>query len=127
MLSLQTMNAETLDIARKKVISKGFLDIDLDPELDLFAEIERLNGKLRVENSRMSAELEITQRLQQMILPRDEELRAITNLDISGSMEAMDFQLEGKDVSRLEAVKHVISEFVIGLFIVLTIKSLVSG
>jgi len=35
-------------------------------------------------------------------------------LDASGSMEALDFQLNGKDVSRLEAVKHVIGEFVIG-------------
>ena len=35
-------------------------------------------------------------------------------LDISGSMEAIDFQLEKKDVSRLEAVKHVIGEFVLG-------------
>lgn len=35
-------------------------------------------------------------------------------LDISGSMEAIDFQLGGKDVSRLDAVKHVISEFVLG-------------
>lgn len=35
-------------------------------------------------------------------------------LDISGSMEAIDFQLEGQDVSRLEAVKHVIEEFVLG-------------
>jgi Ca-activated chloride channel family protein len=35
-------------------------------------------------------------------------------LDISGSMEAIDFQLGGKDVSRLEAVKHVIGEFVLG-------------
>jgi Ca-activated chloride channel family protein len=35
-------------------------------------------------------------------------------LDISGSMEAIDFQLEGRDVSRLEAVKHVIQEFVLG-------------
>jgi len=35
-------------------------------------------------------------------------------LDISGSMEALDFQLEGKDVSRLEAVKHVIGDFVLG-------------
>ena len=35
-------------------------------------------------------------------------------LDISGSMEAIDFQLEGQDVSRLEAVKHVIQEFVLG-------------
>jgi Ca-activated chloride channel family protein len=35
-------------------------------------------------------------------------------LDISGSMEAVDFQLEGRDVSRLEAVKHVIGDFVLG-------------
>ena len=35
-------------------------------------------------------------------------------LDISGSMEAIDFQLEGQDVSRLAAVKHVIQEFVLG-------------
>jgi Ca-activated chloride channel homolog len=35
-------------------------------------------------------------------------------LDISGSMEAIDFQLEGRDVSRLDAVKHVIEEFVLG-------------
>jgi len=55
---------------------------------EFLAEIERLNGRLTKENSRMSAELEITQRLQQMILPRDEELRGIANLDISGSMEA---------------------------------------
>jgi Ca-activated chloride channel family protein len=35
-------------------------------------------------------------------------------LDISGSMEALDFQLEGKEVNRLTAVKHVIKEFVLG-------------
>jgi Ca-activated chloride channel family protein len=35
-------------------------------------------------------------------------------LDTSGSMEALDFQLGGRDVSRLEAVKHVIQEFVLG-------------
>lgn len=35
-------------------------------------------------------------------------------LDISGSMEALDFQLDGRDVSRLEAVKRVIQEFVLG-------------
>ncbi len=35
-------------------------------------------------------------------------------LDISGSMEALDFQLDGRDVSRLEAVQHVITEFVLG-------------
>ncbi len=35
-------------------------------------------------------------------------------LDISGSMEALDFTLEGENVSRLTAVKHVIQEFVLG-------------
>ncbi|MDB5387196.1 MAG: von Willebrand factor type domain protein [Planctomycetaceae bacterium] len=35
-------------------------------------------------------------------------------LDTSGSMEAIDFQLEGQDVSRLEAVKHVIEDFTLG-------------
>jgi PAS domain S-box-containing protein len=55
---------------------------------ELLLEIERLNGQLKKENSRMSAELEVTQRLQHMMLPREEDLRGITNLDISGSMEA---------------------------------------
>lgn len=35
-------------------------------------------------------------------------------LDISGSMEALDFQLNDKAVNRLEAVKHVVSEFIAG-------------
>ena len=35
-------------------------------------------------------------------------------LDISGSMEALDFQLDGQEVSRLTAVKRVIQEFVLG-------------
>lgn len=35
-------------------------------------------------------------------------------LDVSGSMEALDFQLDGQDVSRLTAVKRVIQDFVLG-------------
>jgi PAS domain S-box-containing protein len=54
------------------------------------AEIKRLNDQLRQENSRMSAELEITQRLQRMMLPRDEDLRGIAKMDISGFMEPAD-------------------------------------
>jgi PAS domain S-box-containing protein len=53
----------------------------------LLAEINRLHDQLMEENTRMSAELEVTQRLQQMILPRDEDMRNIVGLDISGSME----------------------------------------
>ncbi len=55
---------------------------------EFLAEIERLNGQLRQENSRLSTELEITHRLQQMMLPREEDLHKINNLDISGFMEA---------------------------------------
>ena len=54
---------------------------------ELLAEINRLNGKLAEENSRMSAELEITSRLQRMMLPGDEELRRIPDLEIAGGME----------------------------------------
>ena len=35
-------------------------------------------------------------------------------LDVSGSMEALDFELNGQNVNRLEAVKYVITDFVIG-------------
>ena len=36
------MNTETLAVAKANVDNRGFLDIELDPTLDLFAEIERL-------------------------------------------------------------------------------------
>src|SRR6187200_2814621 len=36
------MNPETLTIAKKEIERNGFLDIEPDPTLDLFAEIERL-------------------------------------------------------------------------------------
>ncbi len=35
-------------------------------------------------------------------------------LDVSGSMEAIDFKIANHDVNRIEAVKHVITEFVLG-------------
>jgi sigma-B regulation protein RsbU (phosphoserine phosphatase) len=49
--------------------------------------IAKTNKVVKVENARMSSELEITQRLQRMMLPRDEDMRKIPGLDISGSME----------------------------------------
>ena len=53
----------------------------------LLAEINGLHDRLKQENTRMGSELEITQRLQQMMLPRDEDMGKIAGLDISGSME----------------------------------------
>ncbi|PSF39466.1 serine/threonine protein phosphatase [Aphanothece hegewaldii CCALA 016] len=43
--------------------------------------------RLKEENLRLSAELEITRRLQQMILPKDKELKQIHDLEIAGYME----------------------------------------
>ena len=53
-------------------------------------EIIALNNRLKAENIRMSAELEVTQKLQQMILPKAEELSQIPELDIAGFMEPAD-------------------------------------
>ncbi|BAZ29857.1 protein-serine/threonine phosphatase [Cylindrospermum sp. NIES-4074] len=53
-------------------------------------EIIVLNEKLKGENLRMSAELDIIRQMQQMILPKQEELEAIEALDIAGFMEAAD-------------------------------------
>lgn len=51
------------------------------------AEILKLNKQLQGENLRMSAELDITRKLQQMFLPTEEELQTMSGLDISGFME----------------------------------------
>jgi predicted ATPase/serine phosphatase RsbU (regulator of sigma subunit)/tRNA A-37 threonylcarbamoyl transferase component Bud32 len=54
------------------------------------AEITALNEKLKAENLRMSAELEVTKQLQQMVLPKREELDSIEGLEIAGYMEPAD-------------------------------------
>jgi len=53
-------------------------------------EITLLNKRLKAENLRLSAELEVTRKLQQMILPKDHELSQIEGLDIAGYMEPAD-------------------------------------
>ncbi len=53
-------------------------------------QINLLNQRLKAENLRMSAELEITQRIQKMVLPNPEELEPIQDLDIVGFMEPAD-------------------------------------
>lgn len=50
-------------------------------------EITHLNDRLNAENLRMKAELDITRQLQQMILPKEEELSQIPRLEIAGFME----------------------------------------
>ncbi|MCK5876379.1 MAG: PAS domain S-box protein [Candidatus Marithrix sp.] len=50
-------------------------------------QIKKLNKQLLSENQRMSAKLEITRQLQQMMLPKKQELSQIKNLDVAGFME----------------------------------------
>jgi serine phosphatase RsbU (regulator of sigma subunit) len=51
------------------------------------AEISTLNELLKDENMRMTAELDVTRQLQQMLLPTGEELRQVKGVDIAGFME----------------------------------------
>lgn len=53
-------------------------------------EIISLNEQLKAENLRLSAELEVTRRLQQMILPKEKELDKIDELEIAGYMQPAD-------------------------------------
>ncbi|WP_416669935.1 SpoIIE family protein phosphatase [Egbenema bharatensis] len=50
-------------------------------------EINLLNEKLQEDNLRMGAELNVARQLQQMILPKEQELNQIPDLDIAGFME----------------------------------------
>jgi serine phosphatase RsbU (regulator of sigma subunit) len=55
-----------------------------------YEEIRVLGERLKDENLRLGAELAVTQRLQQMLLPTEEELRQIEGLDIVGFMQPAD-------------------------------------
>ena len=49
--------------------------------------IKKLNERLQVENTHLSAELEITKGLQMMLLPKEKELGQIEDLEIAAFME----------------------------------------
>lgn len=53
-------------------------------------EILALNEKLKADNLRMGAELDVAKQIQQMILPKAEELDQVEGLDIAGFMEPAD-------------------------------------
>ncbi len=60
-------------------------------ELELaYEEITSLNRRLKADNLRMSAELDVARQLQLMVLPHAEELRAIEPLEIAGFMSPAD-------------------------------------
>ncbi len=54
---------------------------------EAYTEIQMLNEQLQQENLRMSAELDIARRLQQMVLPMPQELTQIAGLEIVGYMQ----------------------------------------
>ncbi|NEZ55164.1 SpoIIE family protein phosphatase [Adonisia turfae] len=54
------------------------------------AQISTLNDKLKAENLRMGAEIDVVRQIQQMILPKAEELKNVDGLDIVGFMEPAD-------------------------------------
>ncbi len=62
-----------------KPVSKEELLARIDTHLSI--------KQLRKDNLRMSAELEVTRRLQQMLLPKEQELEQVANLDIAGFMK----------------------------------------
>ncbi|MEL6164876.1 MAG: PP2C family protein-serine/threonine phosphatase, partial [Cyanobacteria bacterium J06628_3] len=62
-----------------------------DQELETAnAEIFKLNERLQADNVRLKSELDITKRLQRMILPKSSELESVDGLDIAGYMEPAD-------------------------------------
>ncbi len=52
--------------------------------------ITTLNKQLESENIRMSAELDVSRQLQQMILPKEKELKQIKDLEIAGILKPAD-------------------------------------
>ena len=53
-------------------------------------EIMELNERLQAENFRLETELDVARQLQQMLLPREDELQKIEGLDIAGFMKPAD-------------------------------------
>ena len=72
-----------------KPISKDELLARLKTHLQL-KELKEKTLRLAIENERMKTEIEVTRRIQQMILPKEEELEQIPNLEIAGFMKAAD-------------------------------------
>ena len=57
---------------------------------DAYIEIQVLNDQLKQENLRMSAELNVARRLQEMVLPGAQELQGLEGVDVVGFMRPAD-------------------------------------
>jgi signal transduction histidine kinase/serine phosphatase RsbU (regulator of sigma subunit) len=74
-------------------LTKPIYKDELLARLKTHLQLKKLKEKtlhLALENERMKTEIEITHRIQQMILPKEEELDQLPNLEIAGFMEPAD-------------------------------------
>ncbi len=72
-----------LKVGANDYLSKPILKDELIARIETHINISRLTA----ENIRLGTELDITRRLQQMLLPRQDELEGIPGLEIAGFME----------------------------------------
>jgi two-component system, sensor histidine kinase ChiS len=68
-------------------ITKPFQAEEVLARVKTHLKLHELQCQLQAENLRMRAELDVARHLQQMLLPKDEELEAIESLDIACFME----------------------------------------
>ncbi|MCA0340846.1 MAG: SpoIIE family protein phosphatase, partial [Proteobacteria bacterium] len=77
-ISYHTENLENLVAERTKALETAN------------GEINALNAKLKSENLRLGAELDVARHIQMMVLPKRDELDEIKGIDVSGYMEPAD-------------------------------------
>jgi phosphoserine phosphatase RsbU/P len=80
-------SARAIYDAQKNIIGYEGTVEDITRRKHAELEVMQLTQQLQDENLRMSAELNVTRRLQKMLMPADAELDAIAGLEIAGFME----------------------------------------
>ncbi|HEY9620232.1 MAG TPA: transporter substrate-binding protein [Crinalium sp.] len=85
----QTQTQLVGDIARREIVEAA-LQESLQQLESANQEIISLNARLKRENLRMAAELDVTRQIQRMLLPKEHELLQIEDLEIAGFMEPAD-------------------------------------
>ena len=84
-----TLRMHQLEIEKREALAKEKEETERAlMELDhAHTEIQILNERLSSENLRLGAELEVSRRIQTMLLPKEEELKSIEGLDVATFME----------------------------------------